>query len=199
MAVVTMAQLRNRAQQIENETVSGDNTATRVGSLFDDLAESMPTIMGHCWEFNLDSEYTLASKRAIAGGVRTKLTIDGLLDYQASDLSKVMWNKTTQKFEPLVDGDFYQMRIALTAWSDIASVNQFDIEFDVGGTAGVIGKETAVFAKGAGGVQNFNFSTGFFAGGDFFTNGGEVYITPESDASFWEAAVTISRTYTPIV
>lgn len=164
-----------------------------------DLIISIPEIQGHLWEFNLDGEYTLAAKRAIAAGVRTKLTIDGVLDYQTSNVAKVVWNKTTQKFEPLIAGDFYQMRLALTGWSDVASVNQFDIEFDVGGTAGVIGKETGVFAKGAAGIQNFNFSTGFFAGGDFVTNGGEIYITPVSDASFWEAAVTISRVYTPTV
>lgn len=199
MAIVTMAQLILRAEEITNETVENANDENRIGSLFKDLAESLPEITGHFWEFNLDGEYTLASKRTILAGVRTKITVDGLLDYQTSNVLKIVWNKTTQKFEPLADGDYYQMRLALSAWSNIQPVNQFDIEFDVGGTAGVIARETAVFAKGAGGVQDFNFSTGFFAGGDFAANGGEIYITPESDISVWTVAIGINRTYTPIV
>ena len=160
-----------------------------------DLIVSLPSIIGGFWEFNLDNQYTLASKKSIAAGARTKVTINGLLDYQTSDVTKKIWNTTTGKVAPLFAGDFLTGRFAMAGWSDVASVNRFEIEFDVGGSAGVIGQDTAVFAKGAANAQNFNFILPAFVGADFFANGGEIYITPESNASFWEHALTIERSF----
>ena len=68
---------------------------------------------------------------------------------------------------------------------------------DIGGDIGVLAARTMVFAKGAGNPQQFAPSTQFFVGSTFIANGAEIYIIPESDASFWDIGITISRTYTP--
>lgn len=201
MAQKTLAQLRIQAQQIRDETVAGTNTAVRVGTLLDENLESLDTIIGNLWEFNLDGTYVAQpSGLAIAAGIRTKLTVDGTGDAQKSpNFAGNLWNTVTNKFEPFVANDLYMMRLAITGESDLAATNRFEVEFDVGGATGVIGRETGVFAKGAGSPQSFNFVSNFFAGGDFLTNGGEIFVTPLADATFWEIAITISRTYTPIV
>jgi hypothetical protein len=202
MAIQTIAELQTRAQIIRNETASGANTAVRIGSLIDDFTESLDTITGNLWEFTLDGTYVdQPSALACPAGVRTKITVDGTAAHIHSPNTngQHIWNTVNSKFEPLAVNDFYMMRFAITGESDLAAVNRFEVEFDVGGLTPIIGAETGVFAKGSGNPQSFNFSTGFFAGGDFVTNGGEIYITAEADASFWEIAITVSRTYTPIV
>ena len=113
-------------------------------------------------------------------------------------LSGSLWNTTSNKITPLFADDFYEVRLAITGESDVAPTNRFDIELDVGGgTPPVIFRQTEVFAKGAVNPQSFNISMSLFTGPDFLTNGGEIYITPLADASFWELAITIVRVYTP--
>lgn len=169
-----------------------------------DLIVSMPAIMGHGWEFHLDGTYTLASKLSIAAGVRTKITNDHTLDFQSHPITTYdntvhTWNTTTNKFEPNYQNSFGTLRFAVSGWSDSAQTNNFLVEADVGGTAQVIFEETAVFAKGSGTPQSFNFTMPIFVGADFLANGGEIFITPESDASFWQVAFTIVRNYVPVM
>lgn len=156
-------------------------------------------VLGHLWEFVLGGTYISAtSSLGITASNRIKIPIDGGFSQITSpNYNGNVWNISTNKIEPITLNDFYEIRFAITGHSDIAQTNRFDVEFDVGGSAGIIFRETAIFGKGAGNAQSFNFSMPLFVGSDFKTNGGEIYITPLADASFWEIAITISRTYTP--
>lgn len=197
MAIKTYSQLKTLANQIQNETLDETNTAIRVGGFMNDFLDSVDSLTGHLWQFELDGQYqNLASALVIAAGVRTKLTINGQRSSGKSpNLITPVWDVAISKFNPLKLGDFYFMRLAITGQSDNNPSNRYEVEFDVGGTAGVIARETGVFVKGSGNSQGFNFSSGFFVGADFLANGGEIYITPLDDARFWELGVTISRTY----
>lgn len=197
MAIKTLSQLKSLAIQIRDETLDETNTAIRVGGFMNDFLDSSDSLTGHLWQFELDGQYQdLASALVIAAGVRTKLTINGqLYSDKSPNLATPVWDVLTSKFKPLKLGDFYFMRLAISGQSDNAPSNRFEVEFDVGGTAGVIARETGVFAKGSGNAQGFNFSSGFFVGADFLANGGEIYITPLENARFWELGTTISRTY----
>lgn len=200
MTKKTLTVLRAEAQVIRDETGTGLNTASRVGTFLDDFLDSHDTLNGDLWEFKLDGSYpNVGTPLAIAAGVRTKISIAsaGGEILRSPNHTGDIWNQTTQKFQPLAANDFYTMRFAVSGQSDVASVNRFEVELDVGGSFPIIASETGVFAKGAANAQSFNFSAGFFAGGDFLTNGAEIYITPLADASFWQLAVTISRNYTP--
>lgn len=200
MTIKSLTVLRAEAQAIRDETGTGVNTASKMGTFLDDFLDSHDGLNGDLWEFKLDGTYpNVGSALAIAAGVRTKINIAsaGGEILRSPNHTGDIWNQTTQKFKPLANNDFYTMRFAITGYSDVASVNRFEVELDVGGSFPVIASETGVFAKGAASMQSFNFSTGFFAGGDFFTNGGEIYITPLADASFWQMGITISRNYTP--
>jgi len=159
-----------------------------------DFIVSIDSIQGHQWDFHLDSTYTFGSKRAIAAGVRTKMTCDGVLDTQSSHGSE-FWDTGTNRLVPGTVGEWGMVRMAVTGWSDVAITNRFELELDVGGGAGVIFQETGVFAKGNSTAQSFNFAIPLFSGADFVANGGEFYITPLSDASFWQVAITTFRGY----
>lgn len=153
------------------------------------------------WEFHLDSEYTSAAPRAIAAGVRTKITIDGLTEDTGHPIPGHIpghfWDPDTNKILPILAvNDFIIARFAVTGQSDSASVNRFEFEVDMGASSfPVIFQETAIFGKGAGNDQSFNFMIPLFIGPDFLTNGAELFITPLLDASFHTFAITIVRVY----
>jgi hypothetical protein len=96
---------------------------------------------------------------------------------------------------PSASNDFGLVRFAVRASSPVAATNRFEFELDIGGSYPIIFEETGVFAKGAGNDQAFNFIIPLFAGPDFLANGGEFYITPESDAEFWEYGLTSVKVY----
>lgn len=157
-------------------------------------------LTGTGWDFHLDGTYTVGSPRTILAGVRTKITIDGVIEDighpEIPHNGNHFWNPATNKLEPPNLNDFGIVRLAMVAQSTLQAVNRFEVEFDVGaGTYPVIWQETAVFAKGAGAPQNFNFIMPMFAGPEFVTNGGEFYITPLADATFWTFGITTTRTY----
>lgn len=150
------------------------------------------------WEFALDSAYTAGSPLSITGLTRTKITIDGLLESSGNPSTGALWNTTSNKITPPAINDFIIVRFAIQGQSTSAATNKFEVELDVGGTAGVIFRETEVFSKGAGNPQNFNAIMPLFVGSDFLSNGGELYITPDEDATFWEFGITISKVHSAL-
>lgn len=162
-----------------------------------DFIVSMESIQGNFWEFYLDSVYHTTNRKTILAGVWTDIECDGLADnqFRPSNRTNTVWDVATNKLTPDALGDFYQIRFSISGASAAASENHIHIEIDVGGTAGKIYEDTKLFAHGTD-DQEFNFSMGLFAGSDFLANGGIVRIKPEKDASFWDIAFTINRTYT---
>lgn len=147
------------------------------------------------WEFVLDGTYTSGSPRTILASARTQVTIDGVAETSRHPATAQFWNTTTNKLLPDALNNFGMVRLHVTAQSTLASTNRFEVELDVGGTTGVIYQQTAVFAKGAGNPQNFNFVIPLFSGPDFQANGGTFYFTPEADATFWTFALTSVKIY----
>jgi hypothetical protein len=148
------------------------------------------------WDFHFDSEFTVGSPRTILAAARTQITIDGLTEMQGHPLPlQHFWDVATNKLVPNGVNNFGLVRIAMTAQSTAAPVNFFEIELDAGGAFPIIYQQTASFLKGFGNPQNFNFVIPLFAGADFQANGGTFYITPDSDATFWEFAITAAQIY----
>lgn len=161
-----------------------------------DLIVSSRYLANQGWEFILDGTYTSGSPRTILSGVRTQVTIDGTAEIRRSPAGAQFWNTTTNKIIPDGLDNFGMCRLALTAQSTVAQTNRFEVELDVGaGAFPIIYQETAVFAKGAGVPQSFNFIIPVFAGPDFLANGGTIYITPEDDATFWTFGITSVKIY----
>lgn len=163
-----------------------------------DLVVSTKYLNGHGWDFHLDGEYTIGSPRTILAGVRTHITIDGAFEDTGHPVITHpghFWDVTLNKIIPPAINDFGLVRVAFTGLSVSSQTNRFEVELDVGGTAGIIFRETGVFAKGAGVAQSFNFTMPLFAGADFLANGGIIYVTPLSEVELWEHAITSVRIY----
>jgi hypothetical protein len=149
------------------------------------------------WDFHLDSEFTSGSPRTILAGVRTQVTIDGLTETLGHPLPlQHFWDVVTNKLIPNGVNNFGIVRLAMTAQSTAAPVNFFEIELDTAaGPFSIIYQQTAPFLKGFGNPQNYNFVIPLFSGPDFQANGATFYITPDSDATFWEFAITAAQIY----
>ena len=160
-----------------------------------DLIVSTKYLHDTGWNFVFDGTYTTGSRRTILSGVRTKVTIDGAVENVGHPTADVFWNTSTNKLVPSALNDFGIIRLAVRGSSPVAATNRFEIELDTGGTFPIIYEHTAVFAKGAGNDQAFNFVIPLFAGADFLANGGEFYITPDEDAEFWEFGLTSAKIY----
>lgn len=190
--------VRTEDDLLENIFQDGQpNNSVTAGDMRDFVVSSK-YLNGDGWDFHLDDQYTMESPRVILGGVRTKITIDGVKQdtgHPATEHADHFWDTTLNKIIPPALNDFGLIRVAMTGHSITASTNRFELELDAGGTAGVIFRETGVFAKGAGGEQSFNFIMPLFAGPDLLANGGILYITPESDIEMWEHAITTIRLY----
>lgn len=200
MTQKTNAALRTEAQIIRDETIAGTNNAERIGTFLDDVLDSLDPMVGHFWQHYRDSAYLVGNKRPIAAGIRTKITNNGVTRTIVSPNGyAAVWDINTNKIVPVDENDFYSIRIDVKAWSDAAATNRFDIEMDIGGAIGVFAAKTLVFSKGAVSAQIFSATFGFFVGSTFIANGGEIYITPESDASFWDMGITLNRTYKEVL
>lgn len=143
-----------------------------------------------------DSTYTSGSKRAISTGVRTKVTIDGLGAQTDSDQlpsGSEWWSTLNNKIVPDADGDAYDVRLIFKA-TPAASSDYFDVELDIGGSIGVILEETKIYAKGTS-DHSFVVSWAIRTKDTFLANGGEIYITPNSNQSFWDFNIQITKTH----
>jgi len=192
--------VRTEADLLANLFQDGQPDSSITAQDIRDFIVSVKYLNGGGWEFHLDGAYLPPSAaRRILAGVRTKVTIDGA----AGDFGHPatthgaghFWNTSTNKVEPTAINNFAIGRFAVTAQSVAANENNFLVEFDVGGATPIIFHETGVMAKGSGVDQAFNFTAPLFVGADFLANGGELYITPESDMDFHTFALTINRTY----
>lgn len=164
-----------------------------------DFVVSVKYLNNQGWNFVRDDTYTTGARRSVLAGVRTKVTIDGATENIGHPTANLFWNTTTNKLIPSAINDFGFVRLACHANSPVAATNHFTLELDVGGTYPIIYEGTAQIVKGVGVPQAFNFVIPLFAGTDFLANGGEFYITPESDAEFWDFALTSVKTYTAMV
>ena len=166
-----------------------------------DLIASAAFLQTAAWDFHLDSTYTSGSKRAIAGGARTQITIDGGggnigHPVDGSGNHAEFWNTTSNKINPSGLNDFGLVRVAFQAEHTAGSTAYIDLELDVGGGSfPVIYNETAVMLKGTNTPQWFNFIMPLFAGPDFQANGGTIYVTPSENCNFWDFAFTGVRIY----
>lgn len=165
-----------------------------------DFSVSSRYLANQGWDFHLDGTYTESSRRTILAAARTQVTIDGTAgDFgHPEDMhnGSHFWNISTNKLVPNGLNNFGMIRLAVTAESTNAQTNRFELELDIGGGSfPIIYQQTAIFAKGAGVSQSFNFIIPLFSGTDFQANGGTFFITPLADATFWTFGLTAVQIY----
>lgn len=143
------------------------------------------------FQYVTDNVYTSGAKRAIATGVRTKITINKATDVN-ENLS--IWNSTTNKLETEGLNYCYHIRLAFKA-STAATSPYIDMEYDIGGGVGVILSKTETLVKGGGTTNKIVHSSEVFTGSTFVTNGMEIYITPSGNVDFWDFELFLVRSH----
>lgn len=142
-----------------------------------------------------DSTYTSGSPLAIASGVRTKITCDGL----GSNTTEIdmpgggsLWNSSTNKVTPFNEDDCYDLRVVLKA-NPGATNEDVTLELDIGGGVGVILEETRPLLRGAA-TNDLVFSWPIFCKSTFITNGGELYLTGSATSTdVWDISIYVVR------
>lgn len=146
------------------------------------------------WYTWKDGQYTSGAKRSITATTRTKVTINGSA-FTAGDGtgSSSFWS--TANNEVVAEGEdyVYDVRFDFKAQSATASA-YIDVEYDVGGTTGVILTRTYVLSKTAA-TNSVVQSMHFFVGSDFAANGMEIYVTPSANTDFWDFGIFITRVH----
>ena len=143
------------------------------------------------WQQVVDDQYTSSAKLSVSSGVRTKVTINA-----ATDLGENIdvWNPSTNKLEPEGENYVYHIRFVCKAASGSATP-YVDIDYDIGGTPGVILQRTVSLVKGTSVTNNIVHSCEVYAGSTFIVNGMEIYLTPSANMDFWDFGLLIVRSH----
>lgn len=159
------------------------------------INENFQSLTG--WARYLDGTYTEGSPLAISNGVRATLVNNATnkIESQLPSDATSFFNESTQKILPTNDGDAYALSIRFRAEMSVQN-GYFDIDLDIGGSLGVISKESCVFTRSANTEQTFDVDLTVFSGSTFVANGGTLSITPQNgNIQIYNIAFVIVRTH----
>lgn len=144
------------------------------------------------WAHYADNTYTIGSPLAFSSGVRKKLENDGVAT--GSDESRLtgIWDKVNDKFTPDAAGDAYILSVAFKCQAS-GTGNDVLVEFDIGGTPGIIDSSTFPLLKTGGATNDVIMSFPVFIGSTFITNGGTFYITASANTDVWDIKVVVIK------
>jgi len=153
--------------------------------------------IGTGWASYSDTTYVVGAPFAITEGVTSTLPNNAgtVIDtYLPSGVTE-FYDQATSKITPDGVGDYYNFAIRFKAKnSNIAGY--FDFGIDVGGSLGIIFKETQLFLKGANTEQSFSITCSGYSLDTFVANGGLVKITATlGNLSIYDIQYQINRTF----
>jgi len=163
----------------------------------------MPTLIsvadevGTGWASYVDTVYTVGSPFDILEGVTSTLPNNAgtvIDDYLPTGVTN-FYDQATQKITPENVGDFYSFSIRFKAKNNNIA-GYFDFGIDIGGSLGIIFKETQLFLKGANTEQCFSITCNGYSLDTFLANGGQVKIESIlGDMEIYDIQYQINRTF----
>ena len=154
---------------------------------------------GGGWAFYTEgTAITQGTAQVITADTRTMLLNDGL--GSASHAGQIQDMTIPWAGNKLIVDLNCAYNVRVTFKGQIASGtggHYFTMELDIGGAIGVTWSATSVFPKGADTEHGFEFSIPLFARETFVANGGEFFITPDTNMDLWDARVLVGRVYQP--
>ncbi len=146
------------------------------------------------WNYYRDSVYTSSNKLALTTGARTKITINGATETILNPPDASLYGTTDGKITPEAVGDTYLVRLQCKA-DTAATTPYFDLEFDAGGSTGVIDSRNITLTKGGSATNNISATTLLFVDSSFLENGAEMYITTNATVNFWDFTIMIHKLF----
>lgn len=180
---------------INHRSVTTDSILVRSSGI---VSSRLPENYYTGWAQYIDSTYTSGSPFTILSTTTDTLenNANGVINGQKPiDATGELYNSTTKKVMPIDTFDAYILEIRFTAVST-ANFDHFEVGLDIGGSLGVITKQTQTFSKNAGTAQEFKVTFSYFTGATFVGNGGAVVITTNGgDVSFYDINYLVTRTH----
>lgn len=150
------------------------------------------------WASYTDNVYTSASPLSVTSGSTVTLTNNAATSITSNLPTGVtaFYNSGTSKITPQNNGDYYDITIRFKAKNTETQGGYFDFGIDIGGSLGVIFKESKLFVKGANTEQNFSITCSGYSAATFVANGGLVKITGgNGTTTIYDIEFQISRTH----
>ena len=177
------------ASDIDYDNSTSGLTATDSQAAIDELKATITLLKSvQGWEYHADSEITNATQTFTT--TPSKLLIDSegsntVLSEKPLELSEGanMWDADLNKITPINSGDSYISRVDLEVYSETGTPSDIIITLDIGGggsPSNVI--YTNYVAAGKSAPYNVSFSIPFFVGETFLSNGGQIFISTDSDS-----------------
>jgi hypothetical protein len=150
------------------------------------------------WEYLKGDDYTSGSKLSILETDTSVLINNGKVSLLRSQLPlgiDSLYNRLTNKFEPIKEGDMYTVRIDFMAETSING-GYFTLAVDIGGTQHHIVERVFSFPKGSNTPHPFSFSFNLFTLNTFLANGGEFKVISGSGTTeIWDIGLLIEKTH----
>jgi len=149
------------------------------------------------WMRAFDTQYTEGSPFSIANGVTSNLPNNAgeTIVSQLPDGVSTFYDAATGKIISDSELGKYTFTIRFKAKNTAANGAYLQFGIDIGGTFGVIFKDSQLFVKGADTEQSFNFVAPGYTGSTFLANGGVVKIgTVGGTSSIYDIEYQIERT-----
>lgn len=148
------------------------------------------------WNDVADSLYTSGAPRAIASGVRTQLTNNGLAAQSDASRLGLIWNTAGSYFQIDDLNSFYVTRLQFKATAAAAAGTPYvvDVELESSNGPTVILKNTHII-KGGGHVNGVSITTGLYLGSFINNTQIKVYITPDTNINIYDIGFVVQRTY----
>ncbi len=154
------------------------------------------------WINVADGQYTSGSPLAIASGVKTQITIDGLGAATnrafADGLHVDVWSDN--RFKPAAVGETYQFRLTCTvvqATSGTGHYVTFDADIGTDETPFLAASQSVPLIKGQGNPTLVTIAAPFFTLDTFGRNGCRLFLTPSVDITAYGFAIFLQRTFRP--
>jgi hypothetical protein len=191
--------LKQRAEQIKNETAEGGNTATRVGGLLEDITESFVGVSDTGWVQINDTQYTEESPFTVSEGSTVVLPNNGgntIDTYIPSDTNE-LYSVSDAKFTPTNIGDAYVIAVRFRAKSS-KNFGGLKVGIDIGGELNTFVQQSEAFIREANTEQYFNMVFNLFTLDTFVANGGQIKFTAiTGDMEVYEIRYVITRVFKP--
>jgi hypothetical protein len=151
------------------------------------------------WAIYASTAYTSGAKLSIAATTRTKITLNSSggasTNAYVADGDSDYYNISTGKIMPTAAGDAYDVRLIFSCDVAGSGVAYVDADLDIGGAIGIVAQETKVVSKGSSVENKILLSWPIFCLSTFVSNGGEIYLTPDTNMDFWDFSILITKTH----
>ena len=148
------------------------------------------------WVFVGDTLYTETNPFSVPATVKTKITNNAgtFINVIFPLGGMTWWSNATNSFQFDNVGDTYDVRVQFKVKPTLNN-QDFELELNQGGADPVVISKTIVLGTNAGEITNVSETLDFATLDDFVSNGGELFITSDSDLEIYDITFKIERKF----